>query len=294
MCTYNGAKYVAEQLESILNQTYSNLEVIIADDASTDDTYAVLQPYAERDKRIVLYRHEKNTGYNVNFSQACARTTAPFIAIADQDDIWELNKVERLYEAITQSPQISLVHGLSARFEEKGKPHLRSLKLVNHFRGNDMRLFFLSNFISGHNMLLRRSVLDAALPFPAHVYYDWWLAAQACTVGVIESVEEILTWHRMHGQNATGAAKPKVAFYKQVQSILPTILSIKKMKKEEREMGEKLLEHYQAFPAKKTSWPLYFFLLKWSPVIFSYKKRTFPWISYMKHSLRYAKRSTLA
>ena len=294
MCTYNGSRFVDEQLESILGQTYAPLEVIVADDASTDDTYDIIVTYAANDSRITLYRNEKNAGYNTNFSNACARTSGKYIAIADQDDIWELTKVAELVNKIKEEKETVMVHGISARFEEEGKPHLRSTKMVNYFRGNDMRLFFLSNFISGHNMLFERKLLDKALPFPPNVYYDWWLAAQACTIGKIEVVEKIQVWHRMHGQNATGAAKPKLLFYKQVQSILPVILGIKGIQQSHHSFGKQLLEHYNAFPIKDFSWPLYRFLLSYAPVIFSYKKRAFPWLSYAKHARRYAKRNTLA
>ena len=157
-----------------------------------------------------------------------------------------------------------------------------------------MRLFFLSNFISGHNMLFERRLLDKALPFPTNVYYDWWLAAQACTIGNIEAVEKIQVWHRMHEQNATGAAKPKLLFYKQVQMILPVILGIDGIQQSHYAFGKQLLQHYNAFPHKEFSWPLYRFLLSHAPVIFSYKKRAFPWLSYAKHARRYACSSTLA
>lgn len=294
LCTYNGALYVAEQLDSILQQTYAHLEVVIADDASTDNTYGLLKKFAERDPRIRLYRRETNAGYNINFSEACSKTTGAFIAIADQDDIWAPQKIETLLKKITSHDSIVLVHSISARFEEQGKPHLRSLRLVNYFRGNDIRLFFLSNFISGHNMLFRRSLLEQALPFPPHVYYDWWLAAQACVLGRIEAVEEIHVWHRMHGQNATGGAKPKVPFYKQVHAILPTVLSINGMNPQHLAFGQQLLQLYKTFPQHPFSWRLFRFLLRHASIVFAYKKRRFPWVSYTKHAWRYASRATWA
>jgi glycosyltransferase involved in cell wall biosynthesis len=294
MCTYNGALYVAEQLDSILQQTYTHLEIIIADDASTDDTYQILKQYAEQDPRIILYQREHNTGYNNNFSDACATATGAFIAIADQDDIWELGKIEALVKKIKGDAGVVLVHSISARFEERAKPHMRSLRLVHYFRGNDIRLFFLSNFISGHNMLFRKALLEQALPFPPHVYYDWWLAAQACVLGKIEAVEEVHVWHRMHGRNATGGAKAKIPFYKQVQVILPTVLGIKGINPQHQTFGQQLLHLYQAFPHKRFSLSLYLFLLRHAPVVFAYKKRLFPWISYAKHAWRYSKKTTLA
>src|SRR4051794_8903703 len=89
MCTYNGALYVQEQLESIMQQTYSNLELIVFDDASTDDTFEIIQGLANKDPRLAVHRNENNVGYNVNFSRACEAAKGYYIAISDQDDIWE-------------------------------------------------------------------------------------------------------------------------------------------------------------------------------------------------------------
>jgi glycosyltransferase involved in cell wall biosynthesis len=294
MCTYNGALYVAEQLESILQQTYAHLEILIADDASTDDTYQILKQYAERDGRIILYQREKNAGYNTNFSEACTKATGAFIAIADQDDIWELKKIETLVKKIKPDERVVLVHSISARFEIRSKPHMRSLRLLNYFRGNDIRVFFLNNYISGHNMLFQRSLLERALPFPPDVYYDWWLAAHACVLGVIEAVEEVHVWHRMHGKNATGDAKPKIRFYKQVHTILPALLGIKGINPQHLAFGQQLLHLFHAFPQQRFSRPLYLFLMRNAPIVFAYKKRLFPWITYTKQAWRYSRKATWA
>lgn len=294
MCTYNGALYVKEQIDSIIEQTYKSLEIIIADDASTDETWPLLNSLAAKDNRIKLFRNEKNVGFNVNFSQACEKASGEFIAIADQDDIWEPNKIEILVDAINENPDIMLVHCISARFEEKGKPHLRSLRLLNYFNGNDVRYFMLSNYVSGHNMLFRKELLQASLPFPPNMYYDWWLVVYACVIGKVKAVEKVLVWHRMHQQNATGAAKPKVHFYKQVQVVLSSIIAIPKLNPAYKTFAQELYQQYQVFPKKSFSFPLFWFLFTNAPHLLAYKKRTFPWISYLKYSLRYAKRSTNA
>lgn len=93
--TYNGAKYLAAQLDSILAQTHHELEILISDDASTDDTWAVAQHYAEKDTRIQLFRHEKNVGLHANLNAALAKASGEYIAISDQDDIWLPHKIEK-------------------------------------------------------------------------------------------------------------------------------------------------------------------------------------------------------
>lgn len=293
MSTYNGSLYVAEQIESIINQTYSNLEIILADDASTDNTFDILKSYAEKDKRITAYQRKENVMYNINFSEACSKATGAYIAISDQDDVWELDKIEKQLKKINEDPGNILVHCISARFEERSEPHLRSIKRMNFFRGNDIKNFYLANYVLGHAMMFRKSLLNAALPFPPNVYYDWWLAAYACTMGKIEFSDEILVWHRMHQTNATGAAKPNVLFKDQTKSILPIILNIPNIRSDDYEFGKELLSRFQHFEGC-FSWPVFWFLFKNAPVVFGHKKRLFPWFSYFKHSLRYAKSSTLA
>jgi glycosyltransferase involved in cell wall biosynthesis len=294
ICTYNGAPYLAEQMDSILAQTYYNLEVIAGDDRSTDESFSILLEYAAKDKRVKPYRNEQNLGYNTNFSIACSKATGKYIAISDQDDVWEKEKIAILVEKLEEDPLNMLVHGISARFEAMDKPHLRSLKKVNYLEGSDIRRFFLLNIISGHSVLFRSELLKKSLPFPAKVYYDWWLAANAAVEGRIAAVEKILVWHRMHSSNATGAAKPVILFYKQQQVILPALLNINGIDPGHKRFGERLLNYYQEFPEKNFSFPLFWYLLSNARIVFAHKKRVFPWISYVKHSFKYAKRNTKA
>jgi glycosyltransferase involved in cell wall biosynthesis len=100
MCTYNGAKFMAKQLESIINQTYKNLEIVIVDDRSTDDTVAIVEQFAKNDERIKFYQNETNLGFNKNFEKAVNLTTGDYISISDQDDIWLPTKIEDLLNAI--------------------------------------------------------------------------------------------------------------------------------------------------------------------------------------------------
>lgn len=292
MCTYNGSRFVGEQIESICAQTHADLELIIVDDTSTDNTYEIAQSFAVKDARIRLFRNETNLGYNLNFDRACKLANGNFIAIADQDDVWEKTKIERLLTKLTEAQDILLVHCISARFEKFGEFHLKSPKLVNYDAGKDTRNFFLSNFISGHNMLLKRGILEKAFPFPHDVYYDWWLAVVASCNGRIEGVSEILVWHRVHDSNATGAAKLRMPLYKQELIVLPQLITIQEMKAADKKFAQKLISYYSTLPEKKFSFPLFNFLLSHSRVLFAHKKRGFPWLSYLKHSWKAAKAST--
>ncbi len=292
LCTYNGISFIDDQLNSILNQTYKNIEVIIADDCSSDGTFEKLKSYAASNHLVRLYRNEKNLGYNSNFSKACTYSAGAYIAIADQDDIWEVDKIESMLSAISKEG-IVLAHCISARFETMNVPHIKSTKLISLFEGNDIKQLFIRNPIPGHNMLFKRSLLDQALPLPPGVFYDWWFAAVACATGKIAAVNKILVWHRIHASNATGALKAKTFLYEEVQNILPILFQLKSISSEDRHFGEQLLKYYKQFPAKRFSWSLFFFLLQHAKTLFAYKKRIFPWFSYLKQAWKFSKATTL-
>ena len=100
MCTYNGAQYLKEQLDSIIGQTYPIHELIIQDDCSTDNTVAILKKYEADYPFVRLYVNEHNIGYNQNFKSAVMKATGDYIAISDQDDVWFPQKLERQVNAI--------------------------------------------------------------------------------------------------------------------------------------------------------------------------------------------------
>src|SRR5690606_33629827 len=100
LCTYNGEKFLAEQLDSIVNQTYKNIEIIAVDDCSTDRTLTILQKYASKDVRVKVYSNKTNKGYSKNFEYAISLCTGDYIAVSDQDDIWVSDKLELLINKI--------------------------------------------------------------------------------------------------------------------------------------------------------------------------------------------------
>ena len=106
MCTYNGEKYLRGQLDSIIGQTYKNLEIIIVDDGSKDATMHILNTYASIDNRIKIFQNEKNLGFVQNFSKAISLCNGDFIALADQDDIWKKNKIEVFINEIGENTLI--------------------------------------------------------------------------------------------------------------------------------------------------------------------------------------------
>ncbi|HEX5670966.1 MAG TPA: glycosyltransferase, partial [Sulfuricurvum sp.] len=131
IATYNGSAYLREQLDSIAEQSIQPFEIIIQDDCSNDDTVSIIQEYIPR-LPIQLEINHQNIGYIHNFELALSKASGDFIALCDQDDIWEVTKLEQLLSNIGSS---SLIYSNSLLIDSNGKSLNKTLadKLHNHF-----------------------------------------------------------------------------------------------------------------------------------------------------------------
>jgi len=203
LCTYNGSRFLAQQLDSLLAQTHPRLEIVVVDDASTDDTVAILENYARRDPRIQVSVNEVNVGFAQNFDRALACCRGVFIAPCDQDDIWLPEKVSALVAAIDGR---ALAYCDSTLVDEQGQPTgQRMSHIVPMHSTDDPVAFAFGNCVSGHAMLFRRELMALARPVPAEFFYDWWIAAVAASAGGIVYVAQSLVLYRQHGTNVTDA-----------------------------------------------------------------------------------------
>lgn len=200
LCTHNGEKYLEQQLDSLLEQTYQNIEIIVVDDCSSDNTVNILERYASKDKRIIIYTNQSNLGFNKNFEKAFTLCKGEYIAICDQDDIWRLDKIKLLIDNIGSC---SLIYSNSELIDERGNLLGRTLldKCIR-YTGDDPRVFSIYNFIAGHNILFKRTLLQKALPIPKDVIYDWWLCLVATNYGVITVLDKSLVQYRQHANNS--------------------------------------------------------------------------------------------
>ncbi|MEZ5436061.1 MAG: glycosyltransferase [Pseudomonadales bacterium] len=204
--TYNGANYLAAQLDSILAQTHTALEIIISDDASRDDTWSIAQTYASRDARIQLLRHENNVGLHANLNAALAKATGVYIAISDQDDIWLPHKIEKQLSLLGKAVG---VYSDSALMDGEGKSLGKTLFETLNIKptANSARTvpLFFKNAVSAHALLFHRALLSMALPFSDDFIFDHQLALAASCYGGLAYCDEPLVLHRIHGGNHTNA-----------------------------------------------------------------------------------------
>lgn len=203
LCTFNGESHLREQLESLLAQDWPHIEIVAIDDASTDSTPTLLDAYSKQDPRIRYSRNEHNLGYHQNFEAAITRCQGRWIAPCDQDDIWLPNKLSALAAELASGEAV-LAYGDSALVDERGQPlHQRLSDRMNRFSTDDPVAYWFANNVTGHAMLFERSLLANALPFPAKLFHDWWLAYVAASAGEIRYVDQCLVRYRQHARTLT-------------------------------------------------------------------------------------------
>ncbi|GAC1528612.1 MAG: hypothetical protein NVS3B15_06480 [Sediminibacterium sp.] len=207
MATYNGERYIGEQLDSILQQTYPNLEVVIVDDGSTDGSAALLQAYAQKYPNIKLYVNETNLGYVRNFEKGLLLATGDFISPSDHDDIWDSNKTSILMEKMGDN---AIVFCDSELVDRDGHKMGRKLSDIKRFACFDDCLnFTIGNSAPGHAMIIRKETVLAAVPLPAMIPHDYWLSFVATFHSRLVYTDQVLVQYRQHGGNVFGAVKVK-------------------------------------------------------------------------------------
>ncbi len=268
MATYNGEKYLKEQLDSILSQTYSNIEIIICDDYSGDATRSILEEYSQKDKRIKLYFNEKNIGYVKNFEKAISLCSGEFIALSDQDDIWMEYKIETLYKNIGSH---LLIHSDALLINEKGNIVATSYsRYSKKILQKDFKACLVENNVTGCTLLFDRKLIHGAVPFPqATIVHDWWLALCACKCGTIKYLDLALVKYRQHENNQIGATcinstnpiEVKVSYLKKYIPFLESLYHSNKFSQEEKRFILDLMNYYNDYFFKKIRLKSFFFHL---------------------------------
>ena len=218
VCTYNGERFLAEQLQSILDQTHPPDDVIVSDDGSSDSTLDIVAEFSSRDSgakkpQWTVQSRRKPLGVTGNFASALTKARGEFVALADQDDVWEPTRLE---QGLAQfRDDALLVHCDATLIDEAGQPTgalMSALRLTSGERrsllaGNGLDALLRRNLITGATTMIRASLLKQALPIPEGWVHDEWLALVAAVQGGVVFSEESLIRYRQHGGNEIGAAK---------------------------------------------------------------------------------------
>jgi len=228
MCTRNGAQHVARQVQSILNQRPAPSELVVGDDASTDDTIAVIEREFAAARAadgtlattLTVIRREAALGVTANFAATLEACSGELIALSDQDDEWMPGKLATLTAAFAADAELLLVHTdarlVDADGTSLGLTLLEALEATPAERaglstGDALPVLMRRNLVTGATVMLRRSLLRSAMPIPAQWVHDEWLAAIAAAVGRVRLIAEPFIDYRQHGANVIGARRPSLA-----------------------------------------------------------------------------------
>lgn len=224
IATYNGEKYLEQQLDSIFSQTYKNIEVIVSDDKSTDTTQKILEKY----KNTYGLKYEINLqqlGVTKNFEKAICLCKGEYIVLADQDDVWLPTKIETL---VNEIQDYSMVYSNAGFINENNVVSDSTMKDKYYLYGfdSDQENFFqyvvLNSFILGCSVMFKKDLLEQALPlYQSTRNHDWWLVYCAQQQNGIKFVDEVLFNYRIHANNYSRSMK-RINFFTQVSNFFAT------------------------------------------------------------------------
>ncbi len=216
MSTYNGSRFVAEQIGSIREQTYTDFRLVVRDDGSTDETVAIIRDLAAVEPRISLIEYDGvNLGAPASFMRLVELSTSPYFMFADQDDVWIPQKVERSFAKISK---MSTEYGddkpllvftdlkvVDQDLVEIG-PSLWRLQKLDPDICRDWKRLLAQNVVTGCTIIANRAGGQASLPFALpEMMHDHWLAVNAAKYGHIDFLDDATVLYRQHTSNVEGS-----------------------------------------------------------------------------------------
>ncbi len=213
IATYNGARFIEEQLDSIIAQSIQPEEVVITDDGSSDDTREIVQKYIDSHglkDSWSLHLNEKNKGYAKNFLDGAMITAGDIVFFCDQDDIWEKNRLKKMADIMEKNPQINLLCSNLVPFYYEKDTRKWSKKELCEMKTDDSVEYCeltLKNFHlrrSGCTMCLRKKFLEEIMPYWIenwpHDDFVWKMAVASSSCAIYQFIS---LKRRMHSCNAT-------------------------------------------------------------------------------------------
>lgn len=296
LATYNGEQFLSEQIESILNQTYKEFRLFIADDCSTDKTRKIIEEYSKKDNRITAFYQEKNLGVVSNFEFLLKKVENRYFMFADQDDIWRHDKIEKSIKKIKESDSDLIYTDLEVVDSNLNTTYASYWKLKNIYhkikKYNNFESLYLNNFVTGCTILAKKEIISKVLPLPKnskYVLHDYWIPLIVSQNGKIDYIEEPLIQYRQHKNNKIGSKKKSDSInnFKEMRDLF---IDVKKQhftvfienedkfeNEEIKSLNKKSLEYFKLLENIKyinfKSWKLFFKLYKYEE--FGYKMQNF-------------------
>jgi glycosyltransferase involved in cell wall biosynthesis len=221
LCTYNGERFLQQQLDSIARQTQPPDEMIVCDDGSTDGTLEILKQFAsDAPFAVHLYPNPARLGVTKNFERAISLCSGDMIALTDQDDVWQPEKLARLHNTLTAMPQVGAVFSDANLIDEAGYPLHATLWRSIRFSpreqqtinsGDALAVLLKHRVVTGATLAFRANLRDRILPIPEIWVHDGWIAFIAALFADLRAIPEWLILYRQHGSNVIGTAATTTA-----------------------------------------------------------------------------------
>ena len=218
MCTYNGEKYIKEQLYSIFNQTIKPDEIIICDDCSKDKTVEIINYFKDK-LNIKLYNNDCNLGVTKNFEKAIKNCNGDIIFLSDQDDYWNEKKIEKIVEKFELQKDICMIFTNADVVDKNLKSFNYNLwDSVNFNKRHKNRILdnhafemlLNKNYITGATMAFKKELKNVIFPIPNEFIHDEWIALMACIFYKINFLDEKLILYRIHENNVIGTSNNQI------------------------------------------------------------------------------------
>lgn len=212
MATFNGQEFLRQQIDSILNQTYPHFKLVIADDGSSDKTFHIIQEYAAQYPNVKFYINASRLGFVKNFEQLIESEEGQYFALADQDDLWDKDKLMVSMNAMLDAESKFhgspvMVHSDLRMMDESGRLISPSYSKFRGYRFNqykDVASIISRCGVMGNTLLFNANLKQLILPFGEHVvHHDYWIAVINELFGIRVSLKEPLASYRIHHNNAS-------------------------------------------------------------------------------------------
>jgi glycosyltransferase involved in cell wall biosynthesis len=218
LCTFNGERYLPEQLDSILAQSRPPDAMLVQDDGSTDRTLSILEAYARAPFPVEIVRNDRNLGFVRNFEQAIARCSADIIVLCDQDDYWRRDKLQAIEAIFTDQAQAAAVFSDAEMVDEALAPlgygllqalNVSATEIARVLAGDFLPVLLRRNIAAGATIAFRAECRDRLLPIPEGAYHDEWIVLVTAAFGGVRFLPAPLIKYRQHATNQLGARRPR-------------------------------------------------------------------------------------
>ncbi len=258
LAVYNGEKYLKEQIDSLLNQTFNDIRIIIRDDGSTDNSLDIINDYCKKYPLIISSLTGKPTGSAVgNFAELLYNCDDDYIMFCDQDDVWLPQKIEKTISVMKKTEGADkntpvLVHSDLIVADQNLKTVSQSFFAFQRLDPENISLsgLLVQNCVTGCTVMINRALKEKCGKIPNDcIMHDWWLAITAQLFGKIACVREPLMLYRQHSDNQVGAkASYGIALIKRK---LSTLNEVRKNYNATYAQAQAVLRHYAGSLAEK-------------------------------------------